>query len=129
VSDQRETAPRPLTVDTDLDVSVDGVPVAVTSTANRVFIDFPSIGPAIRTIRHRPVVDYRSVDGLLRAGDLALEVRVRHRTVFAFGADTRPSVLLGQLGVEPVELRVTGVLSALGAEAAAAVDRLRRIFD
>ncbi|MFC6955344.1 hypothetical protein [Halorubellus litoreus] len=116
----------PLDVAVDLDVSVDDTPVAVASTGDRLSVDFPTVRAAVRAVRRRPALDYREVDALLRAADVALEVRVRHRTVLALGADTRASLLLRRVGVEPVELRLGGVASALVAGAAAAVDRVRR---
>lgn len=124
MSDDRATVP--LTVDTDLDVEVDGHPVTVTSSEDRVFVELGSVPALVRTLRRPPVVDLRPVDATLRRADLAVELRVRHRTVAALGADTRPSSLLQRVGVEPVELRLTGVLSAVGAELASVYDRVRR---
>ena len=115
----------PLTVDADLDVAVNGHPVAVTTSEDRVFVEFPSVRALARALRRPPTVDYRSMDALLRRADLAVEVRARHRTVLALGADTRPSVLLRRAGIHPVELRLTGVVSALGASLAAGVGRVR----
>ena len=129
MSDAHEPAPVPLEVATDLDLEIGGVPVAVSSTGDRVFLDFPSVRSAISAGRRRPAMDYGSVDALLRTGDLAVEVRVHHRTVLALGAATRPSLLLQRAGLHPVELRLTGVLSAVGAGVAAVLGRLRRAFD
>lgn len=116
MSDDATTVP--LTVDTDLDVEVDGHPVTVTSSEDRVFLELPSVLALARIARRRPAVDLAPIDATLRRTDLAVELRVRHRTVAALGADTRPSILLGRVGVEPVELRLTGLLSAVGAEVA-----------
>jgi hypothetical protein len=119
----------PITVDTDLDVEVDGQPVAVTSSEDRVFLELPSVLALVRIARRPPAVDLKSVDDGLRRGDLAVELRVRRRTVAALGADTRPSFLLRRAGIEPVELRLAGVLSAVVAEVAAVVGRVRRGVD
>ncbi|WP_227133765.1 hypothetical protein [Halorubellus salinus] len=115
----------PLTVDADLDVEVNGDPVAVTSTEDRVFLEFPSVLAFVRAARRPPAVDYRPIDAVLRASDLAVEVRVRHRTVAALGADTRPSLLLRRLGIDPMELRLAGAFSAVGAGLAAVLGRAR----
>jgi hypothetical protein len=119
----------PLTVDTDLDVEVDGQPIAVTSSEDRVFLELPSVLALVRIARRPPAVDLRAIDATLRRTDLAVELRVRRRTVAALGADTRPSYLLGRLGIEPVELRVGGVLSSVVADVAAVVGRVRRGVD
>jgi hypothetical protein len=119
----------PITVDTDLDVEVDGQPIAVTSSEDRVFLELPSVLALVRIARRPPAVDLAPIDAGLRRGDLAVEIRVRRRTVAALGADTRPSLLLRQAGIEPVELRIGGVLSAVVAEVAAVVGRVRRSVD
>lgn|GEM_PF-298404 len=124
MSDDRATVP--LTVDADLDVEVDGHPIRVTSSEDRVFLELGSVPALVRTFRRPPAVDLRPIDATLRRADLAVELRVRHRTVAALGADTRPSSLLRRAGVEPVELRLTGLVSAIGAELASAVGRVRR---
>jgi len=124
VTDERATVP--LTVDTDLEVAVDGRPVTVTSSEDRVFVELGSVPALVRTLRRPPAVDLTPIDATLRRADVALEVRVRHRTVAALGAGTRPSRLLQRVGVEPVELRLTGVLSAVGAEIASGYGRARR---
>jgi hypothetical protein len=119
----------PITVDTDLDVEVDGQPIAVTSSEDRVFLELPSILALVRLARRPPAFDLAPIDAGLRRGDLAVEIRVRRRTVAALGADTRPSLLLRRAGIEPVELRIGGVLSAVVAEVAAGVGRVRRGVD
>lgn len=124
MSDDRATVP--LTVDTDLDVEVDGHPVTVTSSEDRVFVELGSVLALARIARRPPALDLAPIDATLRRGDLALELRVRHRTVAALGADTRPSVLLRRAGIEPVELRLAGLLSAIGAELAGVLGRVRR---
>ena len=127
MSEDRATVP--LTVDTDVDVEVNGHLVTVTSSEDRVFFELPSVLALVRLARRPPAVDLAPIDACLRRGDLAVEIRVRRRTVAALGADTRPSLLLRRAGIEPVELRIGGVLSAVVAEVAAGVGRARRGVD
>ncbi|MUV57386.1 hypothetical protein GJ632_08695, partial [Halogeometricum sp. CBA1124] len=48
MSDSETEARAPLTVQTDLTLSVDGRPVDVSSTGERLFVEFPSLSAAVR---------------------------------------------------------------------------------
>lgn len=107
----------PLSVETDLDVSLDGQPIQVTSTGERLFVELPSVLAGIRALRSgAPVYDPR-LGGLLRTSDLTVEVRVRGATVLVVGADASPGALSERVGAAPAEVRLGGVLAALGREA------------
>ncbi|WP_049984993.1 hypothetical protein [Halobellus rufus] len=115
----------PLTVTTDLTLTVDGTDAALRSTGERLFIEFPSVVSAVQALRSLPPTEHRRLHSMLTTADLTLEIRARNRTLVALGAGTRSGPLARQLGIDPVELRPTGVLSALWAGAVATVDRLR----
>ncbi|SFR63597.1 hypothetical protein [Halogeometricum limi] len=123
-----ETRPRaPLTVHTDLTLTVDGTELPVTSTGERLFVEFPSLPSAVRTLRRSPQGERHRLHDLLTTTDLTVEVRVRGRTVAVSGAGARPGILSRELGVDPVELRIGGVFGAVGRELSAAVERVRGV--
>jgi hypothetical protein len=107
-------------VGADLDVAVDGAEFAVASTGDRLFVELPSMLAAVRAERAAPHGWARAVDPVLRTTDLTLEVRVRETTVVTVGADARPGVVSDGVGVTPAEIRLGGVVAALGREATAA---------
>jgi hypothetical protein len=122
-----ETARAPLTVRADLTLSVDGRPVDVSSTGERLFVAFPSLSAAVRTVARSPPTVRRRLHELLTTTDLTVELRVRDRTVALVGAEARPGGLSERVGTAPVELRTGGVLGAVGQELSAAGRRLRRL--
>lgn len=105
----------PLSVTTDLSLSVDGTEAALRSTGERLFLEFPSLVSAVRALRGLPATEYARLHTLLTSAGLALEVRVRHRTILAIGADARSGPLARYLDIEPAQLRLSGVLSAVWA--------------
>ena len=111
---------------TDLTLEIDGTPAQVSSTGDRLFVEFPSLIGALRAVRGLPPRGRVQFHRALTTADLALEVRVRHRTVAAFGAGVGTGPVLGLLGVGPGELRIGGLLSAVGAEIAAFADHVRQ---
>lgn len=125
MTDGSDTESVPLTLTTDLTLTVDGTDAAVRSTGERLFIEFPSVVSAVHALRGLPATEYSRLHSMLTTADLALEVRARNRTLAALGAGTRSGPLARQLGIAPVELRANGVLSALWAGVLATVDRLR----
>lgn len=122
-----ETDPvAPLSVATeDLTLSVGGVRMPVASTGERLFVEVPTVRDAVRLARRSRTDTERPV-ALLRATDLAVELRVRGRTVAVLGGDDRPGALSRAAGVAPAVVRVGGCLAAGGAGALAAVRSLRR---
>lgn len=116
----------PLSIATeDLTLSVGGVRMPVTSTGERLFVEVPTVRDAVRLARRSRTDTERPV-ALLRATDLAVELRVRGRTVAVLGGDDRPGALSRAVGVAPAVVRVGGCLAAGGAGALAAVRSLRR---
>ena len=124
MSNQSQTPP--LRVETDLDLSLDGTPVDVSSTGDRLFVEFPTLASAVRGLRGLPASERTHAHETLARADVGLEVRVRHRTLAALGADARPGVLGRALGFAPVEVRLCGILSAVRAELAAFVTHVRQ---
>lgn len=122
-----ETARAPLTVQTDLTLTVDGRAVDVSSTGERLFVEFPTLAAAVRTMYRSPPKASRRLHELLTTTDLTVEVRVRDRTVAVSGIGARPGALSERLGVAPAELRVGGAVGAVGQELSAAGRRLRKL--
>jgi len=128
VNDASEPAPAPLSVATDLTVRVNGAEATVESTGERLLLQFRSLPDALRAVRGQPAGGATSLTALLHTTDLTVEARVRDRIVAVAGADARPGLVSRMLEVDPVEVRVGGVLGAVGAEAAAAVAALSRLL-
>ncbi|MEF8756861.1 MAG: hypothetical protein V5A33_01370 [Halobacteriales archaeon] len=124
-----DPARAPLSVATDLTLEINGGTADVESTGQRLFVRFRSIPDAIRAARGRPDRSAIGIAELLTVTDLTLEVRVRDRTVTAVGAGARPGTVSRFLGVDPFEVRIGGVLGAVGAEVSAAVETVSRLLD
>jgi hypothetical protein len=120
-----DPASAPLSVETDLSVRLDGTEAALRSTGDRLFLEFPSVVAVVEAMRSLPATERRHVHETLTAADLTLEVRARHRTLAVLGADAVAGPLARELGMEPAELRLGGVLSALWAGVTTTVRRLR----
>jgi len=119
-----ETTPvAPVSVEADLDVSVDGVEIDLESTGDRLLASVATVRDALAVARHH-ADDSERAHAVLTAAALTVEVRVRGRIVAVVGADARPNALSRLLSVDPVEVRPAGVVGALGAEAVASVGRL-----
>nr|WJK63124.2 hypothetical protein QSJ49_07630 [Halobacterium salinarum] len=67
----------PLSVAADLDVVIDGTPVAVTSTGKRVFVDVPSLAAGVDALAGVPQSELPAFAATLRDADLTVELRVR----------------------------------------------------
>lgn len=115
----------PLTVDTDLSVRVNGVDVSVESTGERLFVGVASVGDALRAARGHPRDGGTALAEVLDVGALTVEFRVRDRTVAVAGTGASPGPVSRRLGSDPIELRLGGVLGAIGAELSAFADALR----
>jgi hypothetical protein len=124
-----DTAGRaPLSVATDLTLTVNGAEATVESTGERLFVSFGSLPDAIRALRGQPEDAAGPLSTLLETTDLTVEIRIRDRTVAVAGVGARPGVLSRQLGVAPMELRAGGAVSAVGAEISAGVRAITRFF-
>lgn len=105
-----------LSVESDLSLAIDGGEASVESTGRRLLVSFPSVPDAMRVLRGRPPgADW--LPALLTATDLTVEVRVRDRIVAVAGADARPGPLSRLFGISPLEVRLCGVVGAVGVEA------------
>ena len=126
-----DTAPTaPLSIATDLTLTVDGVELTVESTGERLFAEVSSLADAVRVVRSLGGVPDGGADQLstlLTTTDLTLEIRVRDRTVAVVGTGARPGSLSRGLGVDPVEVRLGGVFGVVGRELSAAADAVRRL--
>jgi hypothetical protein len=121
-------APRaPLTVETDLELTVDGVRADVRSTGDRLFVEFPSLGAVARAARASPQGEAAGIASLLAVTDLTVEVRSRGRTVAAIGADAPAGPLSRWLGTAPAQVRPAGLVAAVGQEVAAGVRLVREL--
>ena len=125
MSDSVDSPPAPLSVATDLTLSVDGAQATVQSTGERLFVEVPSVVSAVELLEGLPATELRRLHEVLTTTGLALEVRVHQRTVAVLGTGARPGTLSRQLGVFPLELRFWGSVSALGAGVTHTVERLR----
>jgi hypothetical protein len=124
VSDGFDSPPAPISLAADLVLSVGGARARVRSTGERLFVELPSVVSAVELLESLPTVELRQFHEVLTTTGLALEVRVHHRTLAVLGTGARPGTLSRLLGVAPLELRVWGTLSALGADLSRTVERL-----
>ncbi|MFB6228734.1 MAG: peptide ABC transporter ATP-binding protein [Halobacteriales archaeon] len=118
----------PLSVETDLTLTVNGAEATVESTGERLLVSFGSLPDGIRALRGQRESAAGPISTLLETTDLTVEIRIRGRTVAVAGADARPGVLSRQLGVAPLEARLGGAVSAVGAEISAGVRAINRFF-
>ncbi len=107
----------PLSVESDLSLAINGGEADVESTGRRLIVSFHSVPDAMRALRGRPANAEDELSALLAVTDLTVEVRARDRIVAVAGANARPGILSDLLDISPVELRLGGVLGAVGAEA------------
>lgn len=106
----------PLSVAADLTLEVAGTQAEVQSTGERLFVLFPSLPGAVRALRRLPEDGETRLDELLRLTDLTVEIRIRDRTVAVAGVGADPGVVSTQLGTAPIEVRIGGLLGAVGRE-------------
>jgi hypothetical protein len=124
-----DTAGRaPLSVTTDLTVTINGAEATVESTGERLLVSFESLLDGIRALRGQPEDATGPLSTLLETTDLTVEIRIRDRTVAVAGVGARPGVLSRQLGITPVEVRLGGAVSVVGAEISAGVRAIIRLF-
>lgn len=122
-------APRaPLNVETDLDLTIDGVRTDVSSTGDRLFISFASLRAAGTALGGLPQVKLPELSALLAETDLTVEIRARDRTVFALGAEATAGPLSQRLGVAPAQVRLAGLVAAMGQEVLTGLKRVRNLL-
>lgn len=126
---ETSAARAPLTVETDLDLTIDGSQIDVHSTGDRLYVEFPSLRAARTALTGLPPKRVSGVVSLLKETDLTIEVRSRNRTVLALGTDAPAGAVSRWLGAAPAQIRVAGLAAALGQELAAGVRAVRRRFE
>ena len=112
-------------MDADLTIEVAGTQADVRSVGERVFVMFPSLLGAVQAFRRLPDGSEERLSELLSRTDLTVEFRVRDRTVVVSGAGARPGLLSELLGVETVEIRMSGIFGAVRRGVAAAREAIR----
>jgi hypothetical protein len=100
-----------LSVDADLEVTVDGTTVTVRGYEDLVAVDCPSLPSAVDLVRRHRSESMDAAAGLASTG-LTAEVRVRGVPLARLGDGATPSRLAGMLGLGPVELVPEGLLLA-----------------
>jgi hypothetical protein len=118
----------PLSVETDLTLTVDGTPVELQSTGERLFLEVPTLQTALQLARDGETLRDR-VSEVLTLTDLTVEVRVRGATVAVAGSEATPGPLSRELGVDPVEVRIGGGVAAVGRELLAGGRRVARLVE
>ena len=113
----------PLSVEADLTATVDGVEAEIKSTGERLLVQFQSLSDAFQAARSRPEGGEGPLVSLLTATGLTVEIRIRDRIVAVAGADAHPRLVSRLLGIDPIQVRIGGAVGAVGAEAAARIDR------
>jgi hypothetical protein len=127
VSESLDAPAAPLTVETDLTVRFGDTAAPVSSTGDRLFVEFPTLLAATRAVRSVPASGVRELHETLVATGLTLELRVRHRTVAALGAGVRSGAVARYADIAPADLRVCGVLSTVGAAVGDVLHHARRL--
>jgi hypothetical protein len=92
----------PLSVDVDLDLTVDGQRCRVWNEDDRVVVNTPTLAAArslLNGVDALPLGPDR-IDSELTRADLAVEVRVRHAPVARFGAGVEASRLAALAGYD-----------------------------
>ncbi|MFB6125951.1 MAG: hypothetical protein ABEJ79_01435 [Halolamina sp.] len=120
MSDAAESPVAPLSIETDLDVRVDGYELTTRSTGDRLFVDLPSLRAAVAVARGGDVDQLPTVATALRQTDLTVEVRIREATVGLVGAEATPGELERELSLSALDLRIGGAVTAVGREVVAA---------
>lgn len=126
MTDTSDADPGQLTVSTDLTLTVAGTEAELRSTGERLFLEFPSAASAWRAFRSFPLTERRRLHEALTAGNLALELRARHRTIAVLGAGASSGPVARRFGVDPVEVRLCGAISAAWEGLTTTVGAVRR---
>ncbi|MEF8780423.1 MAG: peptide ABC transporter ATP-binding protein [Haloferacaceae archaeon] len=118
----------PITVETDLELTIDGARADVRSTGDRLFVEFPSLSAAARGLRGVPRTRTGEAAALLTATGLTVEIRARGRTILAIGADAPAGPLSQWVGTAPAQVRAAGLAGAAGREIAAGIRAVRELL-
>ena len=99
-----------LDVDADLEVTVNGTPLSVTGSGDRLTVEAPSLRAGLRALRSTGGYAEDLVASLSQVG-MTADVVVRGRTVAVVGAGARPNAA-GRLVADGVEARVGAATAA-----------------
>lgn len=98
----------------------DGEPVRITAQHDVILVDLPKLRPgraawrqAGRRVQRQKTM--RRVHAALQLTDLSLHFQLAGKTVARLGADAHPGWLSWALGVRPLEVRLSGMLSVIPA--------------
>jgi hypothetical protein len=117
----------PLFVTADLTLQANGVEAEIKSAGDRLFVEIGSLADGIRLARGPSGGIEERLRPVLEQTALTVEVRIRGRTVAVSGSDSRPGIVSQFSGIDPDEIRVGGILGAIGAEISAGVQAGRRL--
>jgi hypothetical protein len=101
----------PLEVFADLELEVDGAPIDISATGDRIVVDLPSLRAGRRLLDAKPLKGAararagRRVQDALDLAGLTLEVRLRGDRIAVLGDGAQPGRLGALLGLGEVELR------------------------
>jgi hypothetical protein len=117
----------PLFVTAELTLQTDGVEAEIRSAGDRLFVEIGSLTDGIRLVRRPSGGIEDRIRPVLERTALTVEIRIRGRTVAVSGSDSRPGFVSRFVNLDPDEIRVGGILAAIGAEISAGVRAGRRI--
>jgi len=117
VSESRDNTPRaPLSVEADLVIRINGATAELESTGERLLVQFESVPDTLRAVQSQPRELVSSLTAVLQTTDLTVEIRARNRIVAVAGANARPGLVSRFIGVDPIEVRLSGTVGAVSAE-------------
>lgn len=100
-----------LAVDANLSVTVEGTRLAVSTRAERLYVQIPSVTACLRLARSDGD-RLSTIAGLLDDADLTAEVRVGDAVVAVVGSEATPGLLARRLRLGAVALRPRGAVAA-----------------
>jgi hypothetical protein len=104
----------PLSVEADLTLDTEGGPATVRGYGDLVVVDVPSLSVARALLDGTETLPTRGLAGVehgLRTADVAVDVRVRGRSVVRVGRDAAPGPLSRALGA-PGRVSLAGIVLA-----------------
>ena len=108
----------PLSVTGTLDARLDDHAVRVTAVGNRITVDLPGVRAGLAALRGAGGKTARAnvlprLDTFLRTTDLSVRINMAGGTLAVLGADAHPGALSRWLGVAPLEVRSSAVVSVI----------------
>ncbi len=108
----------PLSVTADVNAVLGEHAVRVTAARNRITVDLPGVGAGLAALRGSGGKRGRAnvlagLDTFLRTTDLSIRICMAGGTLAVLGAEAHPGRLSRWLGVAPLEVRLSGVMSVI----------------